>query len=298
MGDRMGLLLVLAALLPAVGSSGDAAAAFEAQLLPWLEEAIDSAALRHLLRYPDLPLAQQLAVRSGPHGHALHARVGFEAGESILPIPASRLLRDRGTGQAALSWSLAKHRQQEHSRLAPYFAVLPDHHPERPAHWGAELLREHLQGSGFPEYVDEREQGVWLDFESLQQRGRRGPSWEQYRWAHDTVATRAMAADSHNRWLLFPLADLSNHADDANIKVRWQTVDAVRPPLSPSLYRSKRTAEELVVSAVRRIEPGDELLNGYVEYGQLSTWQSLELWCAQTSSRRCFLSVSSPSENA
>ena len=294
---RMGLLLALA-ILPAVGSSGDAAAAFEAQLLPWLEEAIDSAALRHLLRYPDLPLAQQLAVRSGPHGHALHARVGFEAGESILPIPASRLLRDRGTGQAALSWSLAKHRQQEHSRLAPYFAVLPDHHPERPAHWGAELLREHLQGSGFPEYVDEREQGVWLDFESLQQRGRRGPSWEQYRWAHDTVATRAMAADSHNRWLLFPLADLSNHADDANIKVRWQTVDAVRPPLSPSLYRSKRTAEELVVSAVRRIEPGDELLNGYVEYGQLSTWQSLELWCAQTASRRCFLSVSSPSENA
>ena len=194
----MGLLLGLAALLPAVGSSGDAATAFEAQLLPWLEEAIDSAGLRHLLRYPDLPLAQQLAVRSGPHGHALHARVGFEAGESILPIPASRLLRDRSTGQAALSWSLAKHRQQpgEHSRLAPYFAVLPDHHPERPAHWGAELLREHLQGSGFTEYVDEREEGVRSDYEALQQRGRRGPSWEQYRWAHDTVATRAMAADS------------------------------------------------------------------------------------------------------
>ena len=88
-------------------------------------------------------------------------------------------------------------------------------------------------------------------------------------------------------------ADLSNHADDANIKVRWQTVDAVRPPLSPSLYRSKRTAEELVVSAVRRIEPGDELLNGYVD-GQLSTWQSLELWCGQTLSRRCFLSRVQP----
>jgi hypothetical protein len=248
--------------------------AFDTQLLPWVEEAIEQLGLLDPHRPHPAALVQRLECRAGRHGWSLFSRVALDQNETIMVIPKARLLRDRSRGKSGLAWAVAKNYMQgkPHSRLAAYLSVLPDTHTERPARWDAAFLREHLEGSGFPEYVAEEEEQVQADFASLQvvheHCSGRTPTWDEYLWAYDTVATRAMQADTSNHWMLFPVGDMCNHGDRPNVAMRWRTV-----PTS-----SGRESEELFMTAARRVETGDELTTGYVDFGRLSNWQSLQLW--------------------
>ena len=268
------LLLALASLVRPIGGAETAGDdPFDALLLPWLEEAIDRSGLRAL--QPKALLAT-LERREGEHGQALAAKAPFATGERICIIPRSRLAKDSGHG--LLAWHLAKHRGVgEGSRLWPYISSLPTHHSERPARWEIPpgLLHGLLQGSGFPEYVAQRERLIQADFELMQEQQRgAAPKFEHFRWAHDIVSTRHMAAPS-NILMQFPLADMCNHADHPNVELKWETLQG----------STGRGGEELVIKAVRAIQIGDELRNAYFQdsrtdstHGTLTNWQSLELW--------------------
>ena len=270
---------------------------FETLLLPWIEEAIESVGALQQQQQQRRPPSETLALRRGPHGQSLHAEVAFEKGAIISIIPQSRLARDKS--HASLAWALAKHHSQgDMSRLLPYISVLPPHHPERPARWDSELLRRHLQGSGFQSYVQERDDRIRADFEAMQQQWQRGgrgprPSWESFLWAHDTVSTRHMAAP-HRMMMLFPLGDLCNHADQPNVELKWMAVSPDGDRSSSSSSRSSRAGggqgrrqqqqqekEELCMRAARQIRAGEELHVQYFDdgsQGALTNWQSLELW--------------------
>lgn len=250
-----------------------AATAFTEQLLPWLQQGIEQAGLAGSCPR----LAESFELRSGRHGLTLFAKRRFERGDVLAVLPLTRLVTEdeyrtpttgsmhsgRGDWRHDLALYLARERLAgASSRWAPYFAVLPETFDQRPEHWPSELLQEHLRGSHFQAEVEQQRSTLAASFGQLVADGYTSVPLRDYLWGVDVLTTRSMRSDREGYALplMFPLFDLALHGDWRNIRNALATVDAAGVP------GHRQTV--LQTTAVRRILPGDEILNNYIEYGK------------------------------
>ena len=252
-----------------MGAAAPAAAAlaFESRLLPWIQSGIDEARMGHL--HP--PLADTFVLRDGAYGQTLFAKRRLERGDTLAYIPLSRLVTERNCTNndrctSNLVVFLARQRALgQSSPFADYLSVLPTTHDCRPVEWEPDFLDSHLQGSFFPAYVRIAAEKMRQDYSQL---NAADVSWEDFKWATNTLATRSMRSDKLGMAapLLFPLLDLALHGDNRNVRCKFKTIE------TPRGYQ-----EVLHVEAVRRILVGDEIYNSY-EYGQSTTWSTMNSW--------------------
>lgn len=287
------------------GGSRTATAVAAEQLLSWLQGHLDSGCPRTAAGLPSLAATFELrtpaaAGARGPGpGRGLYARRRIERGEVVAMLPLSVLVSERnysglsavaaaaprgasGGARSDMAVFLARHRaMRASSPLAAYLALLPAKHSYRPRDWAPELFERHLRGSHFPAFVAEKSARVLADWRGLDPTSRSGISLEAYVWARDIVTTRAMAGNAEaglDESVLFPLMDMGNHADDRNVFVVLKGVDD--GDAAPSGNGGSTSASTVVLQmiAARLIRAGDEILNGYMDFGNTSAWTSLEAW--------------------
>lgn len=229
--------------------------------LGWLQRGADDAGLA--TKFP--PLAESFELRLGQFGQTLYATRRFERGDTIALIPLSHLVSElnysKSTAAGArsdLAVYLAQQRRDgSTSPWAAYDSTLPDEHDCRPSNWPPALLRKHLRGSRFPDAVDALAKATRRQYDSkMASDGGLNISWEEYRWGHDTQATRSLSPDPvrgliSGRSLMFPLFDLALHGDKRNIRCKMQEFS-----LEKAGGRGGSTVAALQVDATRRILPG------------------------------------------
>ena len=241
------------------------------ELLEWVQAEADATGLtvnprRSHLRYSDI-----LELKDGPNGLGLVSKQRFERGDTVAQLPLSSIVTEynyKGASEGG-TWSddlafylIQQKRAGAVSPLAPYLSVLPAYtgrdgiESNRAKFWEPGLLQQYLRGSNFPDFVANQANSVRADYLRL---NANNIPWEEYDWAKDIIATRAMRPpDSSFRLpLLFSVFDLALHGDAENIHVTIK-------------------GEHLCVVAVRQILPGHDILNTYVDYGFTTSWNTVE----------------------
>jgi SET domain len=153
----------------------------------------------------------------------LRATTRLPAGTLLMRIPAVSAVVDdtdgvtssmdpcHGASEHALAWYLA----QKPASLRPYVASLPDA-IDLPHLWPPEVWQQLLTGSPVLRYI-EKTQPEQLQSQyqaAVEERpngAHRPPSWDEYRWAHALVTSRAFDDDDDAAIYMVPVLDLCNH---------------------------------------------------------------------------------------
>ena len=243
-------------------------------LLEWVQGAVNTKpqlrvnARRSHLRYTDI-----LKIKNGRYGLGLVSEQRFERGDTVAQLPLAGLITEfnyRGSSGSG-RWSddlafflIQQRRAGAASPWAPYLDMLPRYggrsgiESNRPKFWEPGIFQRYLRGSHFADFVANRAASVRADYARL---NTDKVSWNEYEWARDIIATRAMnpPGSAFQLPLLFSVFDLALHGDVENIHIVMK-------------------GEYLCAVAVRQILPGDEFLNTYVSYGISTSWIAAEAY--------------------
>lgn len=237
-------------------------------LLAWIQRGAEESKL-DLQRVPAARYVFEL--RQTQFGRTLHSKMRFERHDTLAAMSLSNLVTEhtymrRDPRELSPHVQLAMHlvkicRHEPNSTFAPWCALLPSNHEHLPRYWKPEQWQK--GDSHFRDYVSENLAAIRRSYKTVPTMA--GISLEDYMWVSDVIRTRGMEGTGGLRHpVLFPLLDMSQHGDVPNIKVAIE-VAAGQPSLR--------------AVAVRRILPGDEILNMYEDtrfHGSL--WHFLDMW--------------------
>mmetsp|Transcript_13372 Transcript_13372/g.25260 ORF Transcript_13372/g.25260 Transcript_13372/m.25260 type:complete len:588 (+) Transcript_13372:39-1802(+) len=264
----------LAVLLPAIQPlcAADQSDLF-LQFLAWMQDGIQEAGLDS--ECPPMQTAFELSLR-GENGLSVFSKQTFRKGDTLALLPFSRMITVKEYGKSSSVTSAEVGREKSRvlmaryiarerragsqSAWAPYISVLPATYKHLPKYWEKELFSTYMEGSLFPEHVQEQRAAV----RELHAAAGSGISEAEFEWAWDTTTARSMDLGKvfgQDEALVFsPLLDMTMHGDEQNVQ-----------------YDFDHRLKALRIVASRRISPGHEIRSGYLG-GWHTNWDRLQKW--------------------
>jgi hypothetical protein len=212
-----------------------------------------------------------LEIHTGEDGsREVRAAAGMPTGGLVLHIPTTLMITAEYAKASRVGMELAKstaalsnyvyiaafllQARRENGYWKPYLDILPTRYDSMPFLFDEAMLAE-LQGTHVLPFV--RNQIAWLDYEYNALKSGLPEDMkctrEEYAWAKCVVTTRVHSVrfgeSQPQSVAMVPLADLPNHADDAN--VQWNT----------------ESTTGFVYSAARKLDAGEALT---ISYGRRS----------------------------